>query len=95
MFRGYLVINRCPWLRNLPQILLVVAVALILLSAVSPAPAYAQDQPQIQPQNGDSGKPKQEVPPDAGGPSGSIGPYTIPKKNPDAKKKNGTAKRAP
>jgi VWFA-related protein len=62
------------------------AVALILVSAVSPAPAYAQsqgDQSQTQPQNGDSGKPKQEVPPDAGGPSGSIGPYTIPKKNPD------------
>ena len=29
-----------------------------------------------------NGKPKQDVPPDAGGPSGSIGPYTIPKKNP-------------
>jgi VWFA-related protein len=62
------------------------AVALILLSAVSPTPAHAQsqgDQSQTQPQNGDNGKPKQEVPPDAGGPSGSIGPYTIPKKNPD------------
>jgi len=68
------------------QMMLATAVALILLSAVSPAPAYAQpqgDQSQTQPQNGDSGKPKQEVPPDAGGPSGSIGPYTIPKKNPD------------
>jgi VWFA-related protein len=61
-------------------------VALILLSAVSSAPAHAQSQgdpSQTQPQNGDSGKPKQEVPPDAGGPSGSIGPYTIPKKNSD------------
>ena len=68
------------------QMMLATAVALILLSAVSPAPAHAQsqgDQSQTQPQNGDSGKPKQEVPPDAGGPSGSIGPYTIPKKNPD------------
>jgi VWFA-related protein len=62
------------------------AVAILLVSTVSTAPAHAQsqtDQSQTQPQNGDSGKPKQEVPPDAGGPSGSIGPYTIPKKNPD------------
>ena len=66
--------------------MLAAAVALILVSVVSPAPAHAQsqgDQSQTQPQNGDNGKPKQEVPPDAGGPSGSIGPYTIPKKNPD------------
>lgn len=65
--------------------MLAVAVALILLSAVAPASAHAQSQTdqQTQPQNGDSGKPKQEIPPDAGGPSGSIGPYTIPKKNPD------------
>jgi len=86
MFRRWLVINRCFWLHNLNQMMLAVAVALILVSAVPPAPAQAQsqgDQSQTQPQNGDNGKPKQEVPPDAGGPSGSIGPYTIPKKNPD------------
>ncbi len=86
MFRRWSVINRCLWLQKLTQMMLSAAVALILLSAVSPAPAHAQsqgDQSQTQPQNGDNGKPKQEVPPDAGGPSGSIGPYTIPKKNPD------------
>jgi VWFA-related protein len=84
MFRGWLVINRCLWLRDLTQMMLAAAVALILVSAVSPAPAHAQSQgDQSQPQNGNSGKPKQEVPPDAGGPSGSVGPYTIPKKNPD------------
>jgi len=86
MFRRSLVINRCLWLQKLTQMMLSAAVALILFSAVSSAPAHAQsqgDQSQTQPQNGDSGKPKQEVPPDAGGPSGSIGPYTIPKKNPD------------
>ena len=68
------------------KMMLATAVALILLSSVSSAPAHAQsqgDQSQTQPQNGDNGKPKQEVPPDSGGPSGSIGPYTIPKKNPD------------
>jgi VWFA-related protein len=86
MFRGWLVINRCHWLTNLMPMMLAAAVALILVFGASSAPAHAQsqgDQSQTQPQNGDSGKPKQEVPPDAGGPSGGIGPYTIPKKNPD------------
>jgi VWFA-related protein len=32
-------------------------------------------------QTPDNGKPKQDVPPDAGGPDGSVGPYAIPKKN--------------
>ena len=66
--------------------MVVAAVTLILVFGASSVPAHAQsqaDQSQTQPQNGDNGKPKQEVPPDAGGPSGSIGPYTIPKKNPD------------
>jgi len=86
MFRGWLVINRCLWLQNLKQMMPAAAVALILVFGASSVPAHAQsqgDQSQTQPQNGDNGKPKQEVPPDAGGPSGSIGPYTIPKKNPD------------
>jgi VWFA-related protein len=68
------------------QMTLAAAVPLILLSVISAVPAHAQSQPdqsQTQPQNGDNGKPKQDVPPDAGGPSGSVGPYTIPKKNPD------------
>ena len=84
MFRRCSAIDRCVWLRNLTQVMLAAAVALILVSAMSPAHAQSQtDQSQTQPQNGDNGKPKQEVPPDAGGPTGSIGPYTIPKKNPD------------
>jgi VWFA-related protein len=44
--------------------------------------APSQDQTQSQP-NGDNGKPKQDAPPDAGGPGGDLGPYAIPKKNPD------------
>jgi VWFA-related protein len=48
----------------------------------------AQDQPQSSPQSstqGDgNGKPKQDAPADAGGPTDSVGPYAIPKKNPDA-----------
>src|SRR5271170_4104535 len=86
MFGRSLVINRCLGQQNLTQMMLAAAVTVILVLGASPAPAHGQsqgDQSQTQPQNGDSGKPKQEVPPDAGGPSGSIGPYTIPKKNPD------------
>ncbi|MGA8762330.1 MAG: VWA domain-containing protein [Candidatus Sulfotelmatobacter sp.] len=57
-------------------------VSLTLVAGV--LPASAQDQPQTQPppqdQAQDNGKPKQEVPAEAGGPGGSVGPYAIPKK---------------
>jgi VWFA-related protein len=50
-------------------------------------PVFAQDQaPATQPpsqgttQSPDNGKPKQEVPAEAGGPTDSVGPYAIPKK---------------
>jgi VWFA-related protein len=49
--------------------------------------AYAQDQTQAPPaqdQGQNDGKQKQDVPDDAGGPTGDIGPYAIPKKNPEA-----------
>jgi VWFA-related protein len=52
-----------------------------LLFAVTPA--SAQDQSQTPPQSDDNGKPKQDVPPEAGGPGGDIGPYAIPKKTPE------------
>ncbi|MFZ0948013.1 MAG: VWA domain-containing protein, partial [Candidatus Sulfotelmatobacter sp.] len=57
------------------------AVSLTLLFAVTPA--SAQDQTQTPPQSDDNGKPKQDVPPEAGGPGGDIGPYAIPKKTPE------------
>ena len=46
----------------------------------------AQDQPQAQPptQTQDNGKPKQDVPPEAGGPTDNVGPYAIPKKTEEA-----------
>jgi VWFA-related protein len=54
-------------------------------------PAFAQDQTQTpsgqsqdQSQDQSSGKQKQDVPDDAGGPAGDIGPYAIPKKNAEA-----------
>jgi VWFA-related protein len=58
------------------------AVSLLLLCGV--APAYAQDQSQAPPQDStqNSGKPKQEVPAEAGGPTDNVGPYSIPKKSP-------------
>jgi VWFA-related protein len=52
-------------------------------------PAAAQDQqgqsssPQTPAQTQDNGKPKQDVPAEAGGPTDNIGPYAIPKKKAD------------
>lgn len=61
------------------------AVAVALLLAVA-QPVSAQDQtsaPPPQTQNQDNGKPRQEAPPEAGGPTDNVGPYAIPKKNPE------------
>ncbi len=69
------------------SVLLFLAVSLLLISAVTPV--FAQDQSQApaqdNTQNGsqNNGKPKQEVPAEAGGPTGNVGPYSIPKKNPE------------
>lgn len=43
-------------------------------------PPAQSSQPPTGQSSSTDGKPKQDVPPDAGGPSGSVGPYTIPKK---------------
>lgn len=66
------------------------ALALLVCLALSygSLPMWAQDQqgqtpaPQTPAQAPDTGKPKQDVPPEAGGPSDNVGPYAIPKKNP-------------
>jgi VWFA-related protein len=73
---------------------LVIVLCLILAGSGS-LQARAQDQQSQQPatppaqtsqtptgpsSTSTDGKPKQEVPPDAGGPTGSVGPYAIPKK---------------
>jgi VWFA-related protein len=69
---------------------LALALAVIVLGSILPGIARGQSQDQTQPQsqtqspqNGDNGKPKQDAPADAGGPGGDLGPYAIPKKNPD------------
>src|ERR1700678_1663509 len=67
--------------QSLCRVVLGVAAVLLLLSGVPSA--SAQDPSQAPPPTTqDNGKPKQEVPPEAGGPSDTV-PYAIPKKNPD------------
>lgn len=60
--------------------MLVMAVSWTLLFTVKPASAQDQSQTQSSPPPDDNGKPKQDAPPDAGGPGGDIGPYSIPRK---------------
>jgi VWFA-related protein len=65
------------------------ALTVCLALACALQAAWAQDQqsqapaPQAPSQVPDNGKPKQEVPAEAGGPSDNVGPYAIPKKNPE------------
>jgi len=71
-------------LRTFTRLVMALAVSLFLLSTVS---AFAQDQSQTppdQPQDQNNGTPKQDAPTDAGGPTGDVGPYSIPKKNTEA-----------
>jgi len=68
--------------------LLALSCAAVLAAAFLAAtpPARAQSQPDQQPPpatQDDNGKPKQDAPPEAGGPGSDI-PYAIPKKNPEA-----------
>ena len=68
------------WRSSSPAKLLLAFAVLFLFCGV--LSLSAQDQPQNPPPAGSS-KPKQEVPAEAGGPTGSVGPYAIPKKNPE------------
>jgi VWFA-related protein len=70
----------------LSRFLLSPALCLALVSAS--IQVWAQDQPKDQQtpataQTPDNGKPKQEVPAEAGGPGDNVGPYAIPKKKAD------------
>jgi VWFA-related protein len=76
MFAYWLLQNRNSLSQNLTRWMLATAVCLVLLSGVTPV--SAQDQSQTPPQ--DNGKPKQDAPPEAGGPGQDMGPYAIPKK---------------
>ncbi len=79
MFADFLSVNR----RSGPLSVWMLAMAFSLSLFFAAPPASAQDQNQSPSQTNDNGKPKQDVPAEAGGPSGDIGPYAIPKKNPD------------
>jgi VWFA-related protein len=75
-----LMLLRRPSRWNLPALAILLALCLSLVT-----PAFSQDQnpPAGQSQDQNTSKPKQDVPDDAGGPGGDIGPYTIPKKSPE------------
>lgn len=57
--------------------------ALLFLFLLAIGLASAQDSSQGSSQPQSDSKPKQDVPPDAGGPGGNVGPYVIPKKKAD------------
>jgi VWFA-related protein len=59
-----------------------VALSVLLLCAMIPVSAQDQSQAPASSQT-DNGKPKQDVPDDAGGPGGDMGPYSIPKRTPE------------
>jgi len=56
---------------------------LVFAGKVASAQDPSQSQTQSAPQTDDNGKPKQDAPPEAGGPGGDIGPYSIPRKKAD------------
>jgi VWFA-related protein len=59
----------------------VLALTAAFCLAMTSTPLYAQDQQQTPAaQTPDTGKPKQDVPAEAGGPGDNVGPYAIPKK---------------
>ena len=72
------------------RLALELAVCLVLVCGSLPAPAQDQQgqtpapqtPAQAPSQTPDTGKPKQEVPAEAGGPGDNVGPYAIPKKSP-------------
>lgn len=69
--------------RPSPSKLLAAIPVVLCLSLITPAFSQDQNPPAGQSQDQNTGKPKQDVPDDAGGPSGNIGPYAIPKRNPE------------
>jgi VWFA-related protein len=74
-----------PSLQKNRSVLLLVAAFCALTMLSTALPLAAQDQPSAgsppaQTQTPDNGKPKQDVPVEAGGPGDSVGPYAIPKK---------------
>jgi VWFA-related protein len=82
MFAKWRAMNRLLRSSKYTRWMLAWAVALLIYGVT---PVLAQDQSQAPPQDNtqNNGKPKQDVPADAGGPTGNVGPYSIPRKNPE------------
>jgi VWFA-related protein len=82
MCAKWMVLNRRSHFENFTSLMLAIVLSILPCGVT---PASGQDQSQAPPQDNtqNNGKPKQDVPPDAGGPTGDVGPYSIPKKNPD------------
>ena len=74
--------SRHSRLHGLATLLMAAVISLLLPTGAVRAQNQSQTPPQDTTQN--NGKPKQDVPADAGGPTGDVGPYSIPRKNPDA-----------
>jgi VWFA-related protein len=83
MLAKLMVPNRRSALQNLTRLMLALAISLVLLAGGTPAHAQGQPQTPAQDNTQNNGKPKQDAPAEAGGPTNSVGPYAIPKKNPD------------
>ncbi len=85
MFPTRKVMNPRSRSRNFTSLVLALAASLFLLTAITSVSAQDQSQaPQNPPQDSGNAKPKQDAPSEAGGPTGDVGPYSIPKKNPEA-----------
>jgi len=83
MLAQWMVMNWRSRFENFISLMLAMAVSLVFLSGVTAAFAQVQSQAPPQDNTQNNGKPKQEAPPEAGGPTDSVGPYAIPKRNPD------------
>jgi VWFA-related protein len=68
--------------QNFARLALILAVCLAFVYNI--ASASAEESPQSSSQDQNNGKPKQDVPDEAGGPTGDVGPYSIPKKTTEA-----------
>ncbi|MHB8217879.1 MAG: VWA domain-containing protein [Candidatus Sulfotelmatobacter sp.] len=84
MFPNRKVMTLHPRSINLVRLMLMLAASLFLLSAIIPVSAQDQSPSPQSPSDNGNGKPKQDAPSEAGGPTGDIGPYAIPKKTTEA-----------
>ncbi|MGA7378769.1 MAG: hypothetical protein WBW36_20610, partial [Candidatus Sulfotelmatobacter sp.] len=82
MFSHFLLTKRPSSGPALKGIFLAVVLSVLMMFAGTLAAAQDQSQAPSSSQT-DNGKPKQDAPADAGGPSGDMGPYSIPKRTPE------------